>query len=153
MKLSVQEIREQHSLDLAASLPAQTFDLAHRNSGASLTRPVEATVHASWIDGEVLVVGRFSTQLGLRCARCLEDYQAPLQGPLEIVATADQAEVDVLEDIRQAIILSLPLKPLCRADCKGLCPQCGKNLNRESCGCSLTSEASPFGVLKKFKTS
>ena len=47
-----------------------------------------------------------------------------------------QGEGLLLEDVlKEQILLALPVKQLCRANCKGLCPQCGKNLNVESCNC------------------
>jgi len=47
----------------------------------------------------------------------------------------DQNMLDVSDDLRQEIILTYPVKCLCREDCQGLCPACGKNLNSETCSC------------------
>ena len=52
------------------------------------------------------------------------------------------AVIDLGEDVRQTLILAVPLKLLCRPECKGLCPQCGTNLNNETCSCT-TVEADP----------
>ena len=46
--------------------------------------------------------------------------------------------IDLDQDIREEIILDYPIKPLCRPDCKGLCPRCGKNLNEGGCSCGVT---------------
>ena len=53
--------------------------------------------------------------------------------------------------MREQIILMMPLKPLCDETCKGLCPRCGANLNREACTCSTDTVNSPFAVLAKLK--
>lgn len=57
--------------------------------------------------------------------------------------------IDADETLTEQILLELPLKHLCKEDCKGLCPKCGKDLNKESCSCD-TSEPDPrFDVLRK----
>ena len=57
--------------------------------------------------------------------------------PAEVhVVTSGLNVIDIAEDVRQTILLSVPLKLLCRDDCKGLCPHCGKNSNHESCSCT-----------------
>ena len=59
--------------------------------------------------------------------------------------------VDLESLLREQIILMMPLKPLCDENCKGLCPHCGANLNRETCTCSTDTVNSPFAVLAKLK--
>jgi len=106
---------------------------------------------------DIRLVGSFSTEVEVRCARCLDPVQNKLAEqfdllyrPLGVDATRDevaisQADTEIgyyqgegllLEDVlKEQILLALPVKQLCRANCKGLCPQCGKNLNVESCDC------------------
>jgi uncharacterized protein len=55
--------------------------------------------------------------------------------------------VDVVDLLRQQVYLSLPVKQICSHDCKGLCPQCGLDLNREACICPQNVQSSPFAVL------
>ena len=59
--------------------------------------------------------------------------------------------VDLESLLREQIILMLPLKPLCDENCKGLCPHCGANLNREKCTCKTDAVDSPFAQLAKLK--
>jgi uncharacterized protein len=56
-------------------------------------------------------------------------------------------EIDLGEFFREVISLALPVKPLCKEDCAGLCPQCGAELNETRCGCRATPAESPFAVL------
>jgi uncharacterized protein len=60
-------------------------------------------------------------------------------------------EVDVTEDIREALILNLPHFPLCNENCKGLCAHCGKDLNGGPCGCRKTEEGGSWGALNNLK--
>jgi len=56
-------------------------------------------------------------------------------------------EIDLGGYLREVVALALPVQPLCREDCKGLCPRCGADRNREACGCEETKPSSPFAVL------
>ena len=105
----------------------------------------------------ILVKGILRTEVELSCGRCLslfhcpvsliieEEYiptvdvvsGAPLAPPEEAASfTIDEHHVlDLTEAIRQYALLAVPMKPLCRKDCAGLCQTCGHNLNLEPCGC------------------
>lgn len=107
---------------------------------------------------DIRLAGELSTELELPCARCLEPVieqvtrsfdllyrpQGVDAGREEVSVTAAEAEVSyyqgeglMLEDaLREQVLLAAPLKVICREDCKGLCPQCGKNLNAEQCSCA-----------------
>ncbi len=118
------------------------------------------------------VTGHIEGQLVVTCHRCLENFGYPLDLPLEtflytlnkmdIKEEIELEEEDLLEEffdgeeidvdliISEEIFLSLPQVLLCSEECKGLCPKCGVNLNREECSCSKALD-SPFAVLSKLK--
>jgi len=103
------------------------------------------------------LVGSVRTRLELACSRCLEAFSMPVEqtfdlryqphaqnggeGEREIeeddltTAFYENDEIDLGQLMREQFYLALPMKPLCSDTCQGLCPVCGKNLNRESCGC------------------
>ena len=107
---------------------------------------------------DIRVVGNFSTLVEVRCARCLEPVENRLAEAYDLLyrpqgvdagdndASIGEAETEIgyyrgegllLEDVlKEQILLALPVKQVCRSDCKGLCPHCGRNLNAESCDCS-----------------
>jgi uncharacterized protein len=60
-------------------------------------------------------------------------------------------EIDLAAFFREVLALALPVQPVCREDCLGLCPRCGVDRNRESCGCAEAARLSPFAVLGKLK--
>jgi uncharacterized protein len=62
-------------------------------------------------------------------------------------------KIDLTEVVREQLYLALPMKPLCREDCKGLCPVCGVNRNRETCTCQEVWVDPRMAALKKWKTS
>ena len=117
--------------------------------------------------------GRVQTTLELPCSRCLEAYTIPVdaafdlryqphshnigEGEREIeeddltTAFYENDEIDLGQLMREQFYLALPMKPLCRDDCRGLCPICGANLNRETCDCKRDWEDPRLAVLKTLK--
>jgi DUF177 domain-containing protein len=107
---------------------------------------------------DIRLNGELATRLELLCARCLEPVVQDVMrkfdllyrplgtdaGNEELSVTVAEAEVGyyqgdglLLEDaIREQVLLAVPLKVVCREDCKGLCPTCGKNRNTEPCSCA-----------------
>ncbi len=96
-----------------------------------------------------------------RCARCLEAVSLPIAAELqaEFARQPDPDDpdqyafegyaVDLAEAVKDALVLQLPIRFLCKEDCKGLCPKCGVNLNTGSCTCRKgDDERNPFSVLR-----
>lgn len=93
--------------------------------------------------------GQLYSQIQLECARCLETFSQPIDLHLEaqfgLPSQKPQGEtifpigvkgiLDLAEALREHILLDLPMRPLCRPDCRGLCVGCGKNLNEGPCDC------------------
>jgi uncharacterized protein len=104
----------------------------------------------------LLLSGRLEAKPMLSCARCAEpvpfplavDFSATYSNDAELVAASEQADTDdvvhlfagdsleIDAELMQQIFLELPMKLLCRPDCRGLCPKCGQNLNHGSCRCA-----------------
>ncbi len=100
-------------------------------------------------DRGVFVRGTLDTTVDAACSRCLAPIQQPLSFHIEeeyvpgaeegaFAITSDQ-EIDLSEAVRQYMLLAIPMKPLCRDDCAGLCPTCGHNLNLGPCSCPPSS--------------
>ena len=94
----------------------------------------------------IVVHGKLGAQWSSECRRCLkaftgraevevqELYQSVISDPDAYPITGEQ--LDLLEMARENVLLAVPLAPLCRADCPGLCPQCGTDLQVETCSCT-----------------
>ncbi|MBN1675288.1 MAG: DUF177 domain-containing protein [Kiritimatiellae bacterium] len=90
---------------------------------------------------DLIVRGRVSAEFVLQCSRCIAFFTLGVEDDdmLQCYAVrAGEEFVDLTDDVREAIILALPSHPVCMPDCKGLCPRCGQDLNKRSCGCSRT---------------
>ncbi len=102
------------------------------------------------------------------CDRCLEDFHRQMDGTYSMVyiqgdrstvdmkkeeeiqvLSADTNYIDLDEDVRQYILLSIPQKLLCREDCQGLCPICGVNRNNASCTCRCSGDRFTMGCAEK----
>jgi uncharacterized protein len=60
-------------------------------------------------------------------------------------------EINLHQGIQEQVVMAFPLQPLCDENCKGLCPQCGSDLNRGDCACARGSGSNPFAALKNLK--
>jgi uncharacterized protein len=106
----------------------------------------------------ILVEARLSTDVAMQCIRCLTSLESVLEfdieesfrptvhlpgGPTVVAADDDDTAthidelhtLDLTEVVRQAILLEMPVSPLCREDCPGLCPTCGHDLREGECKC------------------
>lgn len=96
----------------------------------------------------ILVQGTLTSGADGECSRCLDPIQVALSGRIDELyyypaASAPEPELGIPEDlnldlslaVRDDMLLSLPIQALCQPDCRGLCPTCGINLNRETCAC------------------
>ena len=63
----------------------------------------------------------------------------------------DGDSIDLQQEAKELVLVSLPIKPVCREDCRGLCPECGADLNTNPCGCGNEGGPSPFDKLKELK--
>jgi len=147
------------NLDIAA------LALDNAETGDDGAGPVDACqvigrAKVTRIGDGLLVQGDVAAEVETECSRCLDRISMPVEGTLEEhykptvdVMTgapvnranyeADDAAfeidtnhmMDLSEPVRQALLVAMPMKPLCRADCKGLCPQCGANWNEGTCDC------------------
>ena len=104
------------------------------------------------------LVGNVATRLVLECSRCLESYPFEVDIPFDLLyaphaENVGEGEAEIEEDdmstayysneqidlghlIREQLYLAIPMKPLCRESCRGLCPECGTNLNNSTCTCA-----------------
>jgi uncharacterized protein len=109
------------------------------------------------IVADIRLRGRFVGRFQVPCARCVEPVEIPLAAEFDLIfrpvaadceatersITAPETEIGYyqkdslfLEDVlREQVLLALPVKTLCKPDCKGLCPRCGENRNSTACAC------------------
>lgn len=120
---------------------------------------VQATVQNT--GSSVLATVSLETQVTMPCSRCLTPVTMPTRvkyveeyvpagdneglSPEEagVAGVYQDQQLDLSAGIRENLLLALPMKPLCRPDCAGLCPQCGQNLNDGTCSCETAPAVDP----------
>lgn len=120
-------------------------DLACTGSAVPAAAEVEADVVLESVVGGLSVAGIVRAPWAGTCRRCLEPAGGLLELPVrehfteggdgEETYPLHDGEADLEPMVRDAVLLELPLAPLCRPDCRGLCPVCGANRNLEACTC------------------
>lgn len=122
---------------------------------------------------DIFVRGLTTTTIKISCIRCLDDFDFPLKAEFRYVLCPSEKRelspeievnkedldvlyyqgdsIDIVPLIREQILLNIPSYPLCRESCKGICPQCGSNLNQSPCQCDKQEATiSKFEALKHF---
>jgi len=126
-----------------------SLDTGPQTVGELEIRFLRGTLRAIRVQGGILVQGSVDTQLELSCVRCLEAYTMPVTLDVEEIfrlpdtspipdqpyAMTSDGAIDLTPLLRELTWIAIPLKPICRPDCKGLCPHCGANLNQGTCDC------------------
>ncbi len=122
---------------------------------------------------KILVEGSVKISVSLKCSRCLREFPYPLDltfrdeyNPAEEMSKEyekeltnkeldlsfyNNDEIDITEIVKEQVLLSLPMKPLCKSVCQGICPNCGKDLNVGKCQCKIKETDPRLAPLKKFK--
>jgi uncharacterized protein len=136
----------------------RSYDIDETVKTGDGSSPVRGVVTLLRTNRGILVTGKLDTDVELTCSRCLGRFRQPLALQVEEeyfptmdvltgapVAVPDDEPgaftiddnniLDLGEAVRQYSLMATPMKPLCRADCPGICPVCGSNLNVVSCNC------------------
>ena len=163
LALDLDRLARAGSLPVAGEVPPDAA--LWETTGLRMGEPVRVNAVAQWLtDEEILVRGRVSgVQTGV-CRRCAEDVERPFELPLDLYyAPADAEEVDaadvrtydpsasrldLLEGLREEVLLGLDGYLLCRTECRGLCPQCGTDLNENECACAPVSGDARWDALR-----
>jgi uncharacterized protein len=128
-------------------------DIASRLEGVGTVlarlgdQPLEGRLRAESVVEGVLITGNLEGAAVVRCARCLKEFEsgvaldlcelfvAPGRLPDEDAYEISGTDVELEPMLRDAATLALPLNPVCRPDCRGLCARCGQDLNAGTCDC------------------
>jgi uncharacterized protein len=169
MKISVSDIRDE-GLHIHTRMGPGWLDnipeLKSGEEGTKLASDIDVDLVLTKSLREVTVLGNLSFSIEAPCSRCLESVRLDLTPDIRLLLSpADKVkdvddidhetyrgdEVDLDDYLRGQIAISLPVKVVCGEDCKGLCPKCGTNLNKETCDCEKDWEDPRFAALKKLK--
>ena len=159
---------------LITDIPEEGLDLDFTETfvaeEVALVSPVKAHLELTKTFSEIIITGSVKAEMELECSRCLKKYRRFMDEPVHVVyhplaeIGADRHELkddemdmgfyqgdelDLQELIREQILLNVQMKPLCDENCRGICSQCGTDLNINTCDCDTKKLDSRLEVLKK----
>jgi uncharacterized protein len=148
----------------------QPGDVAQEGDPYRIAAPVGVSLEIHKDKEKFRLAGRVTSELELPCSRCLEPFRLLVDASFDVrylpaseMSTEDERElqdedveisyyrddrIDLNELLREQFYLALPMKPLCTEGCRGLCSQCGTNLNTGTCDCAPEWEDPRLAPLK-----
>jgi uncharacterized protein len=164
MEFKVSEL-EREPIEFDLQVPAGGIDFGEEaeQEGALAASGLAEVLHEhrgpKEIVADIRLRGKCSGTFQIPCARCVEPVQTPVEAEFDLIfrpvgadsgaaeraISASETEIGyylkdslLLEDVlREQVLLALPVRTLCKSDCKGLCPRCGGNRNRQNCSCDV----------------
>lgn len=163
MNLHIQEVISK-GLQVPYRQELDTGELFKDKPDVLSAGPLRVDLEARPEGRAVRVTGELAIDLEMACSRCLEPVKEHVAIPFdelfvprsalsgnededEIIVVQEE-KVDLIPFIQEYVLLYLPFAPLCGEDCKGICPDCGQNLNERACGCSKDVINPKFAALK-----
>ena len=151
----------------------QPDELDPLDERVSLAGPAEVKGRVRRTGVAVAVDGHIDTQVKVECDRCLKPVELPVSADFALeyitgsdyesssaaalseeemsVSVFDGQSIDVDEIVNEQILLAVPARTLCREDCKGICPECGIDLNTGQCNCASQDVDPRWAALKGFQ--
>ena len=170
LSLNLAKIRDAHERFEQVYRPEQ---LAVSDDAFRVAAPVDLTFDIHKDKDQFRLAGSVKTTLELPCSRCLEPFMWPVDSSFDLryqphARNTGEGEREIEEDdlttafyeddtidlgqmMREQFFLALPMKPLCRDECKGLCSACGINWNKGACNCSNQWEDPRLAALKALR--
>lgn len=163
MKIIINEIPSE-------GLQINVLEKGHFESVKAVS-PYEAKLQAVKDGDNVFLKGAISCNIELQCSRCLCSFNLLINSMLDIVLSPthliaqegyyelqkDELDISFYKDnsididdiVSEQLFLNIPMKPLCSPDCKGICPDCGADLNNMKCSCNTKKIDERFRILEK----
>lgn len=177
MRLELKDLKNGY-LEQDVSFQAADFPVMAElaQDGIELVAPVAFHLRLQQSGQMVEVDGRLETTIALSCGRCLQPYEKVLCSRFALTFTPyvadeqqdEEAEIeldtdelglvyyrdeclDLLPPLQDQLVMALPIAPLCSEECRGLCPECGCDLNKETCHCEKKIFNNKFSALAGLK--
>ena len=166
MEILISKVEERGIVELTAQVSASELGELAERVRFSADPVVHVTMQKT---GDTFYLsGTITGELRLECSRCLGQFLLSVVGEVKgfycrgsagmdrdevevKLIPADAVSIGIDDELREAAILSIPIKPLCTEQCRGLCPVCGLNLNEGECACERSSVEPRFSALEELK--
>ena len=151
----VKDLRHEDFKQYEALVPPETLGLIFEE--ADFVNPLSCTIILLRQGGNnICVTADVTSVISVACRRCVAEFEIDVTTTLDLFfsfkdesSEEDEADeryyngetLNISEDVRQAVMLEMPMWPLCSETCEGLCPQCGIEINAGVCACEIENEA------------
>jgi uncharacterized protein len=136
----------------------------------SFAGTVDLQLRINQVEKQYILRGQVTTTADARCVKCLKEFTLPVNEEIgwvvemvddpQVIAREEEAEdywlvekgcveLEITDRVRETVLIALPRDPVCREDCRGLCPRCGADLNEGPCDCTTKEIDSRWGPLKE----
>jgi len=134
MRLEVERIKDRE-IEIGEDIEASAWELD--SFDIKFIKNIHLNCKFVRVGKEILVGGKITIYRRATCSRCLEATEQVINKEFKLSYNVSSLGnyLDIDKDVREEILLDFPMKVLCKADCKGICPMCGANLNFEECQC------------------
>ena len=179
MVLNISSLTDEWS-PLSFDIPHTQFPVLselEKGDEAHFKTPLTMDLSTRFALGQIEIKGSIALTVELSCARCLETFTTEITVPVHLTFvekvplekepengeeielteealnhdTFEGDHIDLIPVLQDEVVMALPLTPVCKSACKGLCLECGKNLNKGECGCDTTTCHPAFAKLKLLK--
>ena len=153
---NVRDLRHEDFKEYNTLVPSESLDLDYEE--AQFIKPLSCSVGVFRQGGDnIYVTTDVATTISVECRRCINPFEVNITTTLDLLFSIgdtssepdgdderyyDGEILDISEDVRRALVLEIPTWSLCSEVCKGLCPECGTDLNMTECSCEMTDESS-----------
>ena len=152
LKIKLGRLKHDTGFSMLLDIQATCDAAAYGYSDIAFGAPLSFSGKAENVDGEIHINGQITAHLMLCCARCGVSFPLDISLPFSEIYSSSEVNpdteglqdkrhfsgdtIDIMPEILRLLYEELPMQPLCREDCRGLCPLCGTDLNHGECSCS-----------------
>lgn len=153
---NMRDLRHEDFKEYEALVPSESLGLTYEE--VEFIKPLSCSVGLFRQGGDnIYITTDVNATILVECRRCINPFEVDIATTLGVLFSIgdtssetdedderyyDGETLDISEDVRRALVLEIPTWSLCSETCKGLCPQCGTNLNMTGCSCEMTEEPS-----------
>lgn len=148
MKICLDGLKEGELVEIREQYDPKLLDIEFVDLTYNQPLVVEGTIEKG--KDTLFFRGHLKSQIRRTCGRCLKTTDERFEKIFELIyETAGREYIEPLDDLREILILDHPMNYICNDNCLGICPQCGKDMNVETCSCQTKKQLSSLAHLRE----
>lgn len=156
MVIDISDLINKNVAEKEVNLSFECNDIHDGNEVIEFLKPVDFNIIFTVVGNVINLDGKLHSELKLICSRCLEKFNYTIDIDIhekisnsishkddDDIIFIDNEKLNIMEIVKNNILINLPIKKLCKKECKGLCQHCGTNLNYSTCKCKNDDDIDP----------